>query len=197
MIEERAVASQPIGFLLVVSIFALFTVIIASAGLFFYKNIINNNIKKMEASLETARNRFEPATITRLQTLDKRLKSSIEILDKHIVVTPIFSVLQEITMKTVRYTKFSYDFGTDKDAKVLVKMSGLAVGYRSIALQSDLFTKKADLIDPVFSNLTLDNNGNVAFDLEFAVKPSLVGYKESLKAAEENALLPETNELNN
>ncbi|MEX2052556.1 MAG: hypothetical protein WD991_02600, partial [Candidatus Paceibacterota bacterium] len=131
--------------------------------------------------LELEKNRFEPAKITQLQTLDKRLKSSQEILDKHIVVSPLFAILGDITMKTVRYTEFSYELGTDKDAKIIVKMSGEAVGYKSIALQSDLFTKEKRLIDPVFSNLELDNNGNVIFELEFSVAPELVNYKEMLK----------------
>ena len=64
--------------------------------------------------------------------------------------------------------------------KVIIKMSGVAVGYRSIALQSDLFTRNKNLIDPVFSNLTLDNTGNVLFDLEFSVDPSFVDYKQML-----------------
>ena len=62
----------------------------------------------------------------------------------------------------------------------MVKTSGIAVGYKSVALQSDLFTKNKNLIDPVFSNLSLDNSGNVVFDLEFSVDPSLVNYKTML-----------------
>src|SRR3989338_7805224 len=83
-------------------------------------------------------------------------------------------------MKTVRYTKFSYIFGDEKNAKVNVKMSGQAIGYRSIALQSDLFTKNKHFVDPVFSNLALDNSGNVLFDLDFSVDPSFIDYKQVL-----------------
>jgi len=83
-------------------------------------------------------------------------------------------------MKTVRYTKFSYILENDKKAKVTVKMSGIAVGYKSVALQSDLFAKNKNIIDPIFSNLTLDNSGNVLFDLEFLVDPSFVDYKQAL-----------------
>jgi len=62
-------------------------------------------------------------------------------------------------------------------------MNGVAVGYRSIALQSDLFSTKdigKNFIEPVFSNLTLDDKGNVIFDLEFSVDPSFVDYKQML-----------------
>ena len=181
MVEERVRAPRPVGFLFIVSLLILFTVLIASGGLYFYKKSVEGNISQMEKDLALAQNRFEPAKITQLQTLDKRLKASSEILDNHIAISPVFKTLQDVTMKTVRYTEFSYDLSDDKNTKVLVKMKGQAVGYKSIALQSDLFTKKKELIDPVFSNLNLDNNGNVVFDLEFSVDPLLVDYKEVQK----------------
>ena len=183
IVEERAVSARPIGFFTVVSIFILFTVILATGGLYLYKANLVKNIAKMENDLNLAKNRFEPSKITELQLLDKRLRASSEILSRHIAITPVFQALQDITMKTVRYTKFSYDFGDVKDAKnarVIIKLSGQAVGYRSVALQSDLFAKNKNLIDPVFSNLALDDKGNVLFDLEFLVDPALVDYRQML-----------------
>ena len=180
MIEERAVATRPVSFLTIISVFIFFTVALASGGLYFYKGIAAKNIVKMENDLNLAKNRFEHSKITQLQVLDKRLRASSLILSKHIAVSPIFEALQLITLKTIRYTKFSYDFGTDKDTRVMVKMSGQAIGYRSIALQSDLFAKNKYLVDPVFSNLSLDDKGNVLFDLEFSVDPTFIDYKQML-----------------
>ena len=180
MIEERAVVARPVSFLTIISVFIFFTVALASGGLYFYKGIAAKNIVKMENDLNLAKNRFEHSKITQLQVLDKRLRASSLILSKHIAVSPIFEALQLITLKTIRYTKFSYDFGTDKDTRVMVKMSGQAIGYRSIALQSDLFAKNKYLVDPVFSNLLLDDKGNVLFDLEFSVDPTFIDYKQML-----------------
>ena len=164
----------------------LFTVLLATVALYFYKGILTKNLAQMENNLNLAQNRFEPSKITELQVLDKRLRASSEILSKHIAITPIFQTLTDLTMKTVRYTKFGYSFGDENNtpnARVIVKMSGQAIGYRSIALQSDLFTQNKNLIDPVFSNLTLDNSGNVLFDLEFSVDPNFVDYKQMLENA--------------
>jgi len=134
----------------------------------------------MQTQLQLAENRFEPSKIAELQVLDKRLRASTEILGKHITITPVFLALESLTMKTVRYTKFTYTVGADKSANVEIKMSGVAIGYRSIALQSDLFSQNKNIIDPVFSNLTLDNSGNVIFDLSFSVDPAFVNYKQNL-----------------
>jgi hypothetical protein len=179
MIKERAIVARPVGILFIASLFILFTVLLATGGFYFYKGIAIKNIANMENNLNLAKNRFEPSKIAELQVLDKRLRASTEILSKHIAITPIFSVLEQLTMKTVRYTKFSYSLDTDKNV-VNIKMSGVAIGYRSVALQSDLLAKNKNLIDPIFSNLTLDDSGNVLFDLEFSVDPSFVNYKQTL-----------------
>lgn len=150
------------------------------------KTLSRKNIENMKEDLKLAQSRFEPSKITELQTLDKRLRAGNEILSSHVTVTPIFEALEEITMKTVRFTSFSYALGEDKSAPVKVKMTGEAVGYRSIALQSDLFTENKNFIDPVFSNLTLDQGGNVMFDLDFSVNSAFLSYKQTLAEAGEN-----------
>ena len=142
MVTERAVPGRSVGFFSIIPIFILFTIVLVTAGFYLYKISLAKNITQMENDLNLAKNRFEPSKITELQTLDKRLNASSEILAHHIAVTPIFQALSAITMKTVRYTKFSYSFGDAKDAGVIIKMSGQAVGYRSVALQSDLFTTR-------------------------------------------------------
>ena len=178
MVAERAKPARSIGILTVIAIFILFAVLLLTGGLYFYKGVLTKNIADMASQLDIAKNRFEPSKITELQVLDKRLRASSEILSSHIAVTPLFQALGLITMKTVRYSQFSYDFGDT--GKVDIKMSGLAVGYRSVALQSDLFAQNKNFINPVFSNLALDNNGNVLFDLEFSVDPSFINYKQML-----------------
>jgi len=186
IIASRAVTPRPINFLTIIAFFIFLAMLLATGILFFYKGITVKNIAKMENDLNLAKNRFEPSKITQLQVLDKRLSASSEVLSKHVAISPIFKALELITMKTVRYTKFGYEFGPETNYKIMVKMNGLAVGYRSVALQSDLFTKNTLLIDPVFSNLSLDDKGNVLFDLDFSVDPSLVDYKQMLKIQSAN-----------
>ncbi len=180
IVAERVASTRSVGFFTVISFFVLLVVFLATGALYFYKGMLTKDIAQMENNLNLAKNRFEPSKITELQILDKRLRASTEILSHHIAITPVFQALSAITMKTIRYTKFSYNLGDTKDAKIIVQMSGLAIGYRSVALQSDLFTKNKNLIDPVFSNLALDDKGNVLFDLEFSVDPSFVDYKQML-----------------
>jgi hypothetical protein len=178
--ENTTYGGRSVSIFFIVSIFIFFTVLVVTGGLYFYKGILVKKIASLQDTLNLAKNRFEPSKITELQNFDKRLISSSEILSKHITIIPIFNALEQLTMKSVRYTNFSYSIGSEEKIVINIKMSGVAIGYRSIALQSDLFAKNKNLIDPVFSNLALDNSGNVLFDLDFSVDPSFVNYKQAL-----------------
>lgn len=177
MVRETYTPPRSIGLLTIISLFLLFAIVLASGGLYFYKGVMKKNLENMKNNLVLAQNRFEPEKIKELQTLDKRLNAANQVLSKHIAISPIFQALQAVTMKSVRYTKFSYDLGQENNSRINVKMSGVTLGYSFLALQSDLFAKNKNFIDPVFSNLSLADNGNVAFDLDFYVDPSFVDYK--------------------
>lgn len=185
MVKEHTSAPRPIGFLTIIAMFVLLTVLVVTGGLYFYKGLSARNITKMQSDLEVAKNRFEPSKITELQVLDNRLTASEEILSQHAAISPIFESLSAITMKSVRYTKFTYDFVSTPAPKVNVKMSGITAGYSNLALQSDLFARNKNFIDPVFSNLTLNDAGNVVFDLDFSVDPSFINYKSMLLAKDQ------------
>jgi len=166
--------------LTIIPLIIFFGMIIAGAGLYFYKGSLAQSLTQMENDLNLARNRFEDDKISQLQLLDKRLRASSSVLNNHVTVSPIFQALQEVTMKSVRYTRFDYSITGTDTPEIKVTMAGQTTNYKSIALQSELFAKKKFFIDPVFSNLSLDEKGNVMFDLTFNVDPSFVNYNKSL-----------------
>lgn len=179
IVEERTEIKRPMGIFTIAAIFIFIAMILMLVGSYFYRQVLAGDIKSKESTLSLAKGRFEPQRITELQVLDRRLRAASELLGKHIAVTPIFEILQQVTLKTIRYTRFSYEW-TEK-GRVLVRLGGIATGYRSIAIQSDLFAENKYIIDSVFSNLSLDEKGNVLFDLEFYVEGSLVDYKQNLQ----------------
>lgn len=187
IIAERAVASKPVSFLAIISIFIFISTVLVAGGLYFYKTVLAGQVTSMNSDLEKEKNRFDPSKIAQLQVLDKRLQASSEVLSNHIAISPIFKTLQSITMKTIRYTKFSYKLGTEKNLTINVDMSGQATSYRDIALQADLFTQNKNLIEPVFSNLSLNDKGGVIFNLKFSVDPSFVDYKQALMSESDNS----------
>lgn len=157
--------------------------LIAAGGAYFYRESVKTDIEEFKRSLAVAKNQFEPSLITELQILDKRLNAATTILDKHIAVSPIFILLEEVTLPTVRYSDFSYEVDTTTNL-VNVTMKGEAKGYNFIALQADLFDDNKFIKNPIFSDFVLDQTGNIDFNLTFSVDKSLVSYESFLDREE-------------
>ncbi len=155
--------------------------ILAAGGAYFYRGSMEDKIVSYKDSLARARASFEPALISELQTLDKRMRASSEILAGHVAVSPIFTLLGELTLPQVRYSDFSYEFNEENPNLVDVEMSGEAKGYNFIALQADLLGDNKFIKNPIFSEFTLDQLGNIDFTLTFSVDKSLVLYESFLE----------------
>ncbi|MFA5933820.1 MAG: hypothetical protein WC795_01165 [Candidatus Paceibacterota bacterium] len=173
--EERVVRERPVNIFSFFATVIFFASLVSGAGVYFYKIVLTRQVAEMNTSLERAKEAFEPGLILDLQNLDKRLNSSKEILANHLVLSPLFKTLQDLTLKSVRFTKFDYSALSEQG--ISIKLSGQARSYTSVALQSDALAKNKYIKDPVFSNLNLDDRGNVTFDLSFMVDPSFLRYQ--------------------
>lgn len=173
---------------LVASIFIFIISLVATGSVYFYKSLLNKKIENMSASLEKAKAAFEPALILELKKLNSRIDASSSIMAKHMAASQVFELLEELTLKSIRYKKFGY---STTNEKITVSVSGEAKNYSSVALQSSILGKSPYIKDPIFSNLSLDNKGNVNFDLTAYVDPSLVSYSAALeRAVEETTAAP-------
>ncbi len=157
-----------------------------AGGLFVYKYYLINQKEVISTSLLRAKDSFEKDTITELETFDKRVSASKKILAGHITLSPLFVLINDITIPSIQYTKFEHQF-TDKGL-FYVKMTGVARDYKSIATQSDVFNspKGKYLKSVVFSNLTSargtakDKKESIGFNVEFIVDPTLLSYEKNL-----------------
>lgn len=160
--------------------FIVFIASLISAGAaYFYRSSVSSNIELYKSSLAKARDQFEPGAIAELQILDKRLNAATDILQNHVAVSPIFEILQDLTLPTVRYSDFSYAIDDTKKI-VEVTMKGEAKDYNFIALQADLFAENKFIKNPIFSDFVLDQTSNIDFNLTFSVDRSLISYESFL-----------------
>ncbi len=171
---------KPVSLLNVLATIIFFATLAVGVVFYFYKLSINDSIKRMSADLDRAQASFEPALINELQTLDRRISASKDILDRHIAVTPIMEALSLLTLKSVQFTDFNFDIPQDNKSSVSVSIKGKAKSYTSIALQGEELKKQTAFLDPIFSNLSLDTKGNVVFELNFRVDPSFVSYENTV-----------------
>ena len=180
LITSNLSDKEPRNFFSLIATFLLIVSILISVGLFVYKIYLTKQQELLSASLTKTRDSFEKDTIDELELFDKRIQSAEQILSNHIVLSPTFALLGEITIPAVQYTNFQQQ---TTDQGFLVNIEGLALDYRSIALQADMFNsaKGHSFKNVLFSDLTKDKNNNISFNLKFNIEPELLSYeKDSL-----------------
>lgn len=159
------------------AVFVFTFAILLSIGVFGYEFYLKANISKMTGNLATAKQSLEPEIIQKIANLDGRIISTKDLLENHIVLSPLFDYLENSTLKTVRFTQFEYQT-TDKGLEL--NMRGQARGYSAVALQSEIFNKSPYFRNPIFADLDLDNVGNVTFSFRTNLDPSIVSYKKDV-----------------
>jgi len=176
--SSRPFTKEPRSLFSYIAIFLLISSLLASGGLFLYKAYLNNKKDISSKSLTEVRGSFEKATIEELEEYNSRTNIINELLNKHIVLTPLFKLLEENTIPSIQYTNFEQQ---EKGGSYKVQINGLATDYRAIAMQADVFnTPKGQMLENVvFSNLAKTKSNNVSFDLEFSVNPSLLYYENT------------------
>ncbi|MFC1720702.1 hypothetical protein ACFLY0_00690 [Patescibacteria group bacterium] len=157
----------------------IFILAAGSAGsVYFYELYLEKKVENMRTSLERAKEAFEPSLILELKNLDARIKSAENILNNHIAFSEFFTLLEKDTLKTVRFNNF--DYSVDGTGEINIRLSGEAKSYSSVALQSDIFGESKFIKNPIFSDLSLDDGGNVTFNVTADVDQELVLYSKSL-----------------
>ena len=169
--------SRPVGLLSTISTVLFFLTIAIAAGVYFYHQYETRNVAVLGESVERVQKAFEPQLITQLQSLDQQLRNANTLVRNHTVVSPVFSLLESSTLRQVKFSKF--DFTLDESGNALVKMSGEADNYRSIAQQSDLLGANSFLKDAIFSNFFLTSTGRISFDLSFGMRPEFLDFEKA------------------
>lgn len=161
-----------------IATFLLIVSLVLSAGLFVYKIYLKKQKESLSVSLAVARDSFEKETIDELNLFDQRTQSVKQILGSHVVQSPMFALLGEVTIPSIQYTSFEQQ---TNDKGFLVSIEGLARDYKSIALQSEVLNSEKGRYfkNVLFSNLTKDKNNNIGFDLKFNVDPNLLSYEKN------------------
>lgn len=186
IISERRL---PTSLFTVLSIIILIVVITSAIGLFFYKKYLVTQIDSLSSSIIKSQSSFDQGTINELDLFDKRTKTANTILKGHIILSPIFQNISDLTIPTVQYTNFDQQTSGNK---LNIKMSGIASDYRSVALQADVFNnaKNRSFKNVIFSNISKDKSNYITFNIEFDVDPSLISYENQAVTTGPNLTTP-------
>jgi hypothetical protein len=152
----------------------LILAILVAGGLYFFKGYTQSSIVSKQDSLARSREAFEPDTIKELFRLDSRIETGKALLGEHMAVSGLFDELERLTLGSVKYSDFNYSVVAP--GQILLTMHGIAGSYNAVALQSDAFSKSTIITDPIFSDVNVDSDGFVTFNLNAAVNASRMLY---------------------
>lgn len=167
-----------IGIVFLITLIIFIGVLALAVGVFLYQQFLLQDIDRKRGSLDRARAAFEPALIEEIGRLDVRMKSAGEILGNHKALSVFFDLLETNTLVSLQFQNLGYK--VDEAGRISVSMSGVASSFSSVALQSDIFGKNKFIREPIFSNLNLDNKGNVVFDFSAFIDPRLLSYVDNV-----------------
>ncbi|MEX2013973.1 MAG: hypothetical protein WD896_01305 [Parcubacteria group bacterium] len=164
----------------------IFSVLLA-LGVFGYKFYLKYSIDRMGVDLERARATLRPEVISELTNLDNRIIASRELIARHQILSPLFEFLEASTPRTVRFSDFRYSM---TDSGLEISMKGEARGYTALALQADIFNRSQHFKDSIFSDLNLNQRGDVSFSFKAIVDPALVSYQREVERVGAPVILP-------
>lgn len=184
-ISSKGISSiaPALSFTTLLSSVIIVATVLFSAGLFLFRLTLEKSIEDQYSTLEKVKQSFEPTFISQATRLNKRITSSVKILDNHLAPSAIFELLEEFTLQTISFKTF--EFSDNVDGKIIVKGGGEGDSFASVVLQSDEFGKSGYMRDVLFSDLQPNAAGNVNFEFEATLDPQLILYAKELVPAKD------------
>ena len=149
-----------------------------AGGVYLWGQYLTGQVTSLNQNLQTNKSAFEPGTIEQYARLNSRFDSARSLLQSHVASSAFFDLLNKDTLKTVQFSDLTYS--QDGTGSISIKMSGKAKSYNSVAYQAKIFSSEPVFKNAVFSNLDLDQSGNVVFEFDAQIDSSLVTYQNNL-----------------
>ncbi len=167
------------GLFMGIGVVIFILMVLTAATVFLYNRYLNTQIEEMKVTLDREKGSLEKDIIKELSLISKKIESAKKILDNHIILTPLFDLLEQNTLRNVVFEDLS--FSPEEDGWWSLTMSGRANSYATVALQSDVFGGNKNISNVVFSGLGVGTDGGVIFDVSVLVDERLFSYRNSLE----------------
>ncbi len=182
-IDSRAsaigVGGGPISLLSIFTWVLVTLTIIVSVALFVYQQILNSQMSQIESSIASAKEAFQPTTVKQLVDTSNQISLTEKLLNSHVLVSRVFDLLQNLTLKKISYTNFSYSI--DQSGNYSITMSGQSQSYNALVQQYNIFEQSGLIQNPAFSDFSLTQDGYISFDFSANIDPSVISYQKSIQ----------------
>lgn len=152
--------------------------ILLVGGIFGYKIMLNNQIKNADNEIIKAKQSFEIDSVKNIIDVSSKISSTQGLLNRHIAVSELFNLLQNIIFKKVSLSNFKYE---NTENGIVINMNIEAQGYNALAGQFDEISKNNLITNPKLSDFELQDNGNIKAKFTAMINPDMVSYKKSIE----------------
>jgi len=172
---RRPQARGPLSILAVAALVLVGAAIVLAGLAFGYEFYLKQNKEEKTQELKVLQDSVEPQAVEELARLSQRLVISRELLNNHVAVSAIFSMLERDTVQNVSFDDF--EIQTAPSGDVEVTMEGLAASFNALAYQSVVFRDNPFLRNQIFDDITVTDEGDVSFSFTGIVSSNLVRAK--------------------
>lgn len=152
--------------------------IASGAGVLGYEMYLKNARDQKSADLALAQKSVDLDTVEGFIRLKNRLNTVEHLLDRHVALSEFFDTLESRTLQTVRFSGLSVAVEDDRSAEI--QMEGVARSFNALAAQSSAIAAEKRIKRAIFSDISVNENGTVAFSLTATVDPRLITSGEVL-----------------
>ncbi len=157
--------------------------VLTAGGLFVYQRVLTSQNEESDKEVAAARSAFQPEIIQKLVEASSRIQASEALLNKHVVVSQLLVLVEKLSMKKVRFTDFDFTYRNNVPT---ISAKGEAQSYNTLAQQEEVFSASDDVKNSEFSNLGLNETGNVTFDLSATINPTVISYPKLIESVTQN-----------
>lgn len=154
--------------------------LLVSGGVFGFTYYLKSQIESLNISLREAQSAFDSPQNQSILLISDQLKAIQTLLAEHKVISPLFQMLEQETLPTVKWSSFTFTRETSGQVSAVIK--GEAQSYASLAQQSDIFLKSKAFTDIVFNGVTLSTTGTVETTLKVMINPDIIMYSRKIES---------------
>lgn len=178
------------------AIFAFIATAGSYGGLYLYNDSLGKKIVAKTNEIKSTQKEFSDAPqVEKAKVFLSRVALARELLDTHILVSPVISFLSNNTVGSVVYDKFSFMHGANGET---LELFGEAPSYASLAYQGDVLRGKTkELSNMSIHEVGLTKFGTVTFALTMTFNPGYLSYTRNLKISESATAQSMTEEIMN
>lgn len=171
---------------MMIAVFALIVSVGAIVGGLLWKQYLLSSQVSYKSQLAEREKQFNLDLIEQLKQINIQIDTTKQLLKKHIALSQIFGIIQQMTVSNVRFLSMDVSSPNSKSNSATISLNGYGTNLAAVAFQSDVLGKLSEyglqkiIKNPIISYPVLDSSGAVLFGFSAMIDPGSLSYEQSI-----------------